>query len=90
VFVVEAELEETHARLRGAASVGRRPTLHADAAPLLEVHLLDFAEVIYGRHLRVTFLARLRDEERYDGLEALRAAIARDVSRTREYFKDHG
>jgi len=90
VFVVEAELEETHARLRGAASVGRRPTLHADAAPLLEVHLLDFDEAIYGRHLRVTFLARLRDEERYDGLEALRAAIARDVSRTREYFKDHG
>ena len=90
VFVVEAELEETHARLRGAASVGRRPTVREDAAPLLEVHLLDFAEAIYGKHLRVSFLARLRDEEKYDGLEALRAAIARDVNRTREYFENHG
>ncbi len=89
VFVVEAELEETHARLRGAASVGRRPTVREDAAPLLEVHLLDFAEAIYGKHLRVTFLARLRDEEKYDGLQALRAAIARDVNRTREYFRNH-
>lgn len=90
VFVVEAELEETHARLRGAASVGRRPTVREDAAPLLEVHLLDFAEAIYGKHLRVSFLAKLRDEEKYDGLEALRAAIARDVKRTREYFENHG
>jgi len=90
VFVVEAELEETHARLRGAASVGRRPTVRDNASPLLEVHLLDFDAPIYGRHLRVTFLEKLRDEARYDGLEALRAAIARDVNRTREYFKRHG
>lgn len=90
VFVVEAELEETHARLRGAASVGRRPTVREDAAPLLEVHLLDFADAIYGKHLRVSFLARLRDEEKYEGPEALRAAIARDVNRAREYFKNHG
>ena len=90
VFVVEAELEETHARLRGAASVGRRPTVRDNASPLLEVHLLDFDAPIYGRHLRVTFLEKLRDEEKYDGMEALRAAIARDVNRTREYFKSHG
>lgn len=90
VFVVEAELEETHARLRGAASVGRRPTVQANAAPLLEVHLLDFDARIYGRHLRVTFLEKLRDQERYNGLDALQAAIARDVERTREYFRNHG
>ena len=90
VFVVEAELEETHARLRGAASVGRRPTVRDNASPLLEVHLLDFDAPIYGRHLRVTFLEKLRDEEKYDGMEALRTAIARDVNRTREYFKRHG
>lgn len=90
VFVVEAELEETHARLRGAASIGRRPTVRENAPPLLEVHLLDFDAPIYGRHLRVTFLEKLRDEARYEGLEALRAAIARDVNRTREYFANHG
>ncbi len=90
VFVVEAELEETQARLRGAASVGRRPTVRDNALPLLEVHLLDFDAPIYGKHLRVTFLEKLRDEEKYDGLDALRAAIARDVIRTREYFRNHG
>ncbi|TAK48118.1 MAG: bifunctional riboflavin kinase/FAD synthetase [Betaproteobacteria bacterium] len=90
VFVVEAELEETQARLRGAASVGRRPTVRDNALPLLEVHLLDFEAPIYGKHLRVTFLEKLRDEEKYDGLDALRAAIARDVERTREYFRNHG
>lgn len=90
VFVVEAELEETHARLPGAASVGRRPTVQGNGLPLLEVHLLDFDARIYGKHLRVTFLEKLRDEEKYPGLEALRSAIARDVERTREYFRHHG
>lgn len=90
IFVVEAELEETHARLRGAASVGTRPTIREHAQPLLEVHLLDFEGDIYGRHLRVTFLERLRGEQKFDGLEALRAAIAGDIARTREYFARHG
>ena len=89
VFVVEAELEETHRRLRGAASVGRRPTIREQAQLLLEVHLLDFEGEIYGRHLRVTFLERLRAEQKFDGLEALRAAIARDVARAREFFESN-
>jgi len=90
IFVVEAELEETEQRLRGAASVGTRPTIREHARPLLEVHLLDFEGDLYGRHLRVTFLERLRGEQKFDGLEALRAAIAADVARTREYFARHG
>lgn len=90
IFVVEAELEETHRRLRGAASVGRRPTIRENAAPLLEVHLLDFDDELYARHLRVTFLEKLREEQKYDGLGALRAAIARDVAQAREYFARHG
>ena len=49
-------------QLRGVASVGRRPTVRADASPLLEVHLFDWSAPLYGRHLRVTFLKKLRDE----------------------------
>ena len=90
VFVVEAELEETHRRLQGVASVGRRPTVRENAPPLLEVHLFDWNGALYGRHLRVTFLRKLRDEEKYDGLEALRTAIARDAAQAREYFRTHG
>jgi riboflavin kinase/FMN adenylyltransferase len=89
-FVVEAELEETHARLRGVASVGRRPTVAENGPLLLEVNLFDFGGDLYGRHLRVTFLKKLRGEERFDGLEALRAAIARDAAMAREHFERNG
>ena len=90
VFVVEAELEETHKTLRGVASIGRRPTVKQDAAPLLEVHLFDWAAELYGRHLRVKFLHKLRDEEKYDGLDALRSAIQRDAAQAKDYFKRNG
>jgi riboflavin kinase/FMN adenylyltransferase len=90
IFVVEAELEETHAVLRGVASVGRRPTVRENAPPLLEVHLFDWNGDLYGRHLRVKFLHKLRDEQKYGGLEALRAAIARDADEARDYFRKNG
>ena len=90
IFAVTAVLEETQAVLRGVASVGRRPTVKDNAAPLLEVHLFDWEGDLYGRHLRVEFLRKLRDEAKYDGLDALRAAIARDAQQARDYFRNHG
>ena len=94
IFVVEVELEEgeemRHAPWRGVASVGRRPTIKQDAAPLLEVHLFDWQGDLYGRHLRVVFRSKLREERKYDGLEALRVAIAGDVKQARAWFKDNG
>ena len=74
----------------GVASVGRRPTVNPVSLPLLEVHLLDWQGDLYGKHLRVCFLEKLRDEEKYAGLEPLKNAIARDVRRAREYFARHG
>jgi riboflavin kinase/FMN adenylyltransferase len=74
----------------GVASVGRRPTVNPVGIPLLEVHLFDRDEDLYGEHLRVRFLEKLRDEEKYDGLAALQAAIARDAKQAREFFLKHG
>lgn len=74
----------------GVASVGTRPTVNPLPEPLLEVHLLDRDEDLYGRHLRVTFLHKLRDEEKYPDLDQLKAAIARDVRAAREYFSKNG
>ncbi|HEX9397681.1 MAG TPA: bifunctional riboflavin kinase/FAD synthetase [Burkholderiales bacterium] len=85
IYIVEAG---TYGR--GVASVGRRPTVNPVAIPLLEVHLFDCDRELYGEHLRVRFLEKLRDEEKFDGLDALRAAIAGDVRRAREYFATHG
>ena len=75
---------------RGVASVGRRPTVNPVALPLLEVHLFDCERELYGEHLRVRFLEKLRDEKKFDGLDTLRAAIATDVRQAREYFARHG
>ena len=74
----------------GVASVGRRPTVNPVPVPLLEVHLLDWNGELYGRRLRVRFLHKLRDEAKYDGLPALREAIARDARQAREFFARHG
>src|SRR5918992_869587 len=85
IFVVEVD-----GYGHGVASVGRRPTINPVAIPLLEVHLFDHDSDLYGEHLRVRFLKKLRDEEKYDGLPALQAAIARDARQAREYFLTHG
>jgi riboflavin kinase/FMN adenylyltransferase len=70
----------------GAASLGVRPTLGAGLKPVLEVHLLDFERSIYGAHVTVNFMHRLRDEAKYNNLDALKAQIALDVEATRIYF----
>jgi len=85
IFVVEVDKLGP-----GVASVGRRPTVNPVHIPLLEVHLFDCDEDLYGEHLRVRFLEKLRDEEKYDGLAALQAAIARDARQAREFFLKHG
>jgi riboflavin kinase/FMN adenylyltransferase len=90
IFAVEAELEETRTVLRGVASVGRRPTVKENAAPLLEVHLFDWNGDLYGRHLRVKFLQKLREEKKYDGLDALRSAIKQDAAQAKDYFEGNG
>jgi riboflavin kinase/FMN adenylyltransferase len=72
--------------LPGAASLGVRPTLGFGLRPVLEVHLFDFDREIYGAHVTVHFLHKLRDEAKYDSLEALTAQIARDVQATQDYF----
>ena len=62
-----------------AISLGRRPTFYEEAhASLLEAHLLDFDGDLYGEHAKVRFVARLRGEERFDGVEALVEQIHRD------------
>ena len=70
----------------GVASLGVRPTVARDARPTLEVHLLDFERDLYGMHLKVDFLHKFRDEEKYADVETLKRQIAIDVDNTRKYF----
>ena len=70
----------------GVASLGVRPTVASDGRPTLEVHLFDFDRDIYGRHVRVEFLERLREERKYADLHALERQIALDVEQARYWF----
>jgi riboflavin kinase/FMN adenylyltransferase len=67
-----------------AISLGRRPTFYVEAhASLLEAHLLDFSGDLYGEHVKVRFVARLRGEEKFDSVEALVAQMGRDCDDAR-------
>ncbi len=72
---------------QGAANLGYRPTAGHETRPLLEVHLFDFTADIYGAHLNVRFLHKLRDEMKFPDLAALKARIALDVAAARAYFQ---
>lgn len=72
--------------LPGVANIGTRPTV-GGTRTLLEVHLLDFNQNIYGRYIEVEFCKKLREEERYPSLELLKEQIARDVEAARHYFE---
>lgn len=68
-----------------AISLGRRPTFYEFAdSPLLEAHLLDFEGDLYGERARVRFVERLRDELKFDSVDALVDQMGRDVARVRE------
>ena len=71
--------------LPGVANIGTRPTVDGNET-VLEVHLLDFSRTVYGRHVDVEFLQRLRDERRFGSLDALQQQITKDVTDARRYL----
>jgi riboflavin kinase/FMN adenylyltransferase len=73
----------------GVASLGTNPAVQVDGRPSLEVFLFDFSADLYGQRLQVEFVAKLRDEARYDSLDALTAQIRRDCDHAREHFRNH-
>lgn len=71
--------------LPGVANIGTRPTV-GGTRNLLEVHLFDFEADIYGARVGVTFLHKLRDEQRFDSLEELKRWMERDIAQARAFF----
>ncbi len=69
------------------ANLGVRPTIAGVPKLMLEVHVLDFDADLYGQHVRVEFLHKIRDEMKFESLDALKAQIAADVLVAREFFK---
>lgn len=72
-------------RYRAAVNIGVNPTFTPDKqTPNVEVHLLDFQRDIYGEDVRIEFVARLRDELRFDSVDALLEQIWKDIEITRQ------
>lgn len=71
--------------LYGVANVGTRPTVDGTRS-LLEVHLFDFSGDIYGRHVAVDFVRRIRAEKKFASFDELKMQIQRDVKAARAYF----
>ena len=71
----------------GVANVGVRPTIDDHTLkPILEVHLFDFSEDIYGKTAKVVFRHKIRDEKKFTGIEALKAAIMNDIEGAKTFF----
>ncbi len=72
--------------LDAVANIGSRPTVNGRDRRF-EVHILDFEENVYGKNLKVRFIERLRDEQKFDGLDELVIQINSDVNQARELLK---
>lgn len=81
--VLDADDPRAGAWLRVVTNVGRRPTFQGETLRA-EAHVIDWSGDLYGRRVEISFLRRLREEKRFDGVAALRAQIAEDVARARE------
>ena len=85
VYVTRATLPEG-ASYAAVTNVGTRPTVNNGTDITVEASLLDFEGDLYGKTLRLEFFEHLRDEVRFDSLDALKAQIAADAEATRQYF----
>lgn len=88
VYAVRVGIEDGAATrwFDGAANLGWRPTVGGKDLRL-EAHLFDFDGDLYGKHLRVALIEHLRPEQRFDGLDALKAQIAADCAKARVVLK---
>jgi riboflavin kinase/FMN adenylyltransferase len=86
IFAVRVHGVEAHARA-GVASLGVRPTIDGGGEPLLEAHLFDFDGDLYGRRIEVEFVQKLRDEAKFDDLDAMVRQIDRDAEQARAILR---
>lgn len=71
----------------GVANLGTRPVFD-EKKLLLETHIFDFNEMIYGKHIKVEFFKRLRDEKKFSSIDALVEQISADRNAARDFFKE--
>jgi riboflavin kinase/FMN adenylyltransferase len=85
VYAVKVKIDQE--MFDGACNIGPNPTFD-DNAIAIEVFIFEFADDLYGRDIRVYFVERVRDEQKFPDADALQKAITADVARCREILRD--
>lgn len=85
VFAATVEIENNS--YQGVCNIGNRPTVDGSKT-LLEVHLFDFNQTVYGYYASVIFKQKIRDEQKFDSFEALKQQISLDSQKAKAYFQD--
>ncbi len=73
----------------GVANLGTRPTIAGISKLNLEVHLFNFSKNLYGDHAHVIFLEKIRDEKKFENINALKVQIQKDIKKARECLKNY-
>jgi riboflavin kinase/FMN adenylyltransferase len=84
VYITKTKLNKVW--LNGLTNIGISPTIRQDGGVSIETHLLDYTGELYGEHIEVSFIRRIRTEKRFDSKEALMGQIKNDVDKARSYF----
>ena len=84
VYAVHARVGEK--LCRAALNIGLRPTVGAALAPQVEAHLLDFDGDLYGQEMEITFVEKLREEQKFASLDSLKLQLGRDIETARRLF----
>ena len=84
VFAVKCKLGNKN--LFGIANMGTRPTVDGES-PVLEVHLFDFDQYIYGQRIEIEFIKKIRDERKFDNINLLKQQIHADIDIAKDTLK---
>ena len=88
VYLVNVYIDEKKP-LIGILNIGVRPTINVDQPQTIEVHILDFNAELYGKHITLELLEKLRDEEKFDSKEELKAQIIEDETKARNIMSKY-
>ncbi|HUX07635.1 MAG TPA: bifunctional riboflavin kinase/FAD synthetase [Acidobacteriota bacterium] len=86
IYASAVQVDKT--RYPAATYIGTRPTFEGDKL-VIETHLIDFQGSLYGQTISVDFFKKMREDIKFDSVEALKAQITKDVKQIREYFSRH-
>ena len=76
-------------KYHGVTNLGLRPTVDDDGHKNIETHIIDFNEDCYGKNVKIEFVSRIRDEIKFESVEALKCQIQRDVQSAKDYFQNN-